>query len=50
MIEGMPASNSMAIPIGRRIHCGHSSVRKIATPSPTGMATSIAMKEVIKVP
>ncbi len=40
----------MAMPIGRRAHCGQSSVRKIATPSPTGIAISIAMKEVTSVP
>src|SRR3974390_69388 len=50
MIEGMPASSSMAIPIGRRSHCGHSSVRKIAIPIPTGIAISIAMKEVTNGP
>ena len=38
MIEGMPASSSMAMPIGRRSHCGQSSVRKIAMPRPTGIA------------
>src|SRR5579859_2999730 len=46
----MPASSSIAIPIGRRSHCGHSSVRKIAMPRPTGIAISIAMKEVTSVP
>src|ERR1700694_1216690 len=40
----------MAIQIGRRSHCGQSSVRKIAMPSPTGMAINIAMKEVTSVP
>ncbi len=40
----------MAMPIGRRAHCGHSSVRKIAMPSPTGIAISIAMNEVTSVP
>src|SRR5229473_3144920 len=50
MIEGMPASSSIAMPIGRRSHCGQSSVRKIAIPRPTGMAISMAMKEVTSVP
>ena len=50
MIEGMPASNSMAMPIGRRSHCGQNSVRKIAMPRPTGMAIIIAITEVTSVP
>ena len=50
MIEGMPASNSMAMPIGRRSQIGQSSVRKIAMPRPTGMAITIAITEVTSVP
>ena len=46
MIEGMPASSSIAMPIGRRSAGGQSSVRKIAMPSPTGTAISMAMSEV----
>ena len=40
----------MAMPIGRRSHCGQSSVRKIAMPRPTGMAIIIAINEVTSVP
>jgi len=50
MIEGIPASNSTARPIGRRSHIGQISVRKTAMPIPTGIATVIAMTEVISVP
>ena len=38
------------MPIGRRSHSGHSSVRKIAMPRPTGTAISMAMIEVTIVP
>jgi len=50
MMLGMPASSSMAMPIGRRSTFGQSSVRKKATIRPTGTAISIAMKDVTKVP
>ncbi len=40
----------MAMPIGRRSHCGQSSVRKKAIIKPTGTAISIAMSEVTTVP
>ena len=40
----------MAMPIGRRSHIGHSSVRKIAIIRPTGTAISMAMNEVTTVP
>ena len=40
----------MAVPIGRRSHCGQSSVRNIAIIRPTGTAISMAMKEVMTVP
>ena len=50
MMLGMPASSSMAMPIGRRSHCGHSSVRKNAIIKPTGTAISMAMNEVTSVP
>jgi hypothetical protein len=50
MMLGMPASSSIAMPIGRRSHFGQSSVRKNAIISPTGTAISIAMNEVTSVP
>jgi len=50
MILGMPASNSMAMPIGRRSHNGQNSVRKKATSKPTGTAINMAMAEVTSVP
>ena len=40
----------IAVPIGRRSHCGHNSVRNIAIIRPTGTAISIAMNEVTSVP
>ena len=40
----------MAMPIGRRSHSGHSSVRNNAIISPTGTAISMAMNEVTSVP
>ena len=40
----------MAMPIGRRSHCGHSSVRNIAIIRPIGTAISMAMNEVTIVP
>ena len=50
MMLGMPASNSIAMPIGRRSHCGHSSVRKSAISKPIGTAMSIAINDVTAVP
>ena len=50
MMLGMPASSSIAMPIGRRSHIGQSSVRKTAISSPTGTAISIAMNDVTIVP
>src|SRR5579862_9903962 len=41
-IEGMPASNSIAVPIARRRKVGHSSTRKNATPKAIGTAISNA--------
>ncbi len=40
----------MAMPIGRRSHGGHSSVRKKAIIRPTGTAITMAMAEVSTVP
>ena len=40
----------IAVPIGRRSHCGHNSVRNIAIRSPTGTAISIAISAVTSVP
>ena len=40
----------MAMPIGRRSHGGHSSVRKKAINKPTGTAISMAINEVTSVP
>ena len=50
MMLGMPASNSIAMPIGRRSNIGQSSVRKNAIIRPTGTAISMAMSEVTIVP
>ena len=50
MMLGIPASSSMAMPTGRRRRGGQSSVRKIATPRPTGTAISMARSEVTTVP
>src|SRR5678809_1491117 len=43
MIEGMPASSSIAVPTGPRIHFGAISVRNIAMPKLTGTAMIIAV-------
>ncbi len=40
----------MAMPIGRRSHCGQSSVRNIAISRPTGTAISMAISDVTSVP
>ena len=50
MMLGIPASSSIAIPIGRRSQSGHSSVRKTEISNPTGTAISIARNEVMTVP
>src|SRR6516165_10146488 len=49
MMLGIPASNSIAMPIGRRNHNGQSAVRKNAIISPIGTANSMAIKDVITV-
>ena len=43
MIDGMPASSSMAVPTGPRSHFGAISVRNKAMPKLTGTAISMAM-------
>ena len=40
----------MAMPIGRRSHSGHNSVRNRAMNRPTGTAINMAMSEVTTVP
>ena len=50
MIEGMPASSSIAVPTGVRIQRGATSVRKNAMPKLTGTAISMAMTAVTTVP
>ena len=50
MIDGMPASNSTAMPIGRRSGRGQISVRKIAIPMPTGTAMTMAISALTTVP
>jgi len=50
MIEGIAASSSIAVPSGRFSHAGESSVRKSAMPKLTGIAMTIAMSDVTKVP
>src|SRR5258706_1210389 len=50
MMLGIPARSSTAMPMGRRRGRGQISVRKIAIPMPTGIATSMARNEVISVP
>ena len=50
MIEGMPASNSIADAIGPRSQLGATSVRKSAMPKLTGTAISMAMSAVTSVP
>ena len=47
MIEGMPASSSIAVPTGPRIQRGATSVRKKAMPKLTGTAISMAMTAVV---
>jgi hypothetical protein len=50
MMLGIPANSSMAMPIGRLSHIGHSSVRNSAISKPTGAAISKAMMDVNTVP
>ena len=50
MIEGTAASNSTAVPTGRRSQAGASSVRKKAMPKATGTARMIASTAVTMVP
>src|SRR5215469_11558403 len=50
MILGTAASSSIATPTGRLSHTGASSVRKIAMPKLTGIASSSARNEVTSVP
>ena len=50
MIDGMPASSSIAMPSGRFSQIGHSSVMKIAMPKLTGTPISMAIAEVTRVP
>ena len=50
MMLGIPASSSIAIPIGLRSQSGHNSVRNIAINRPTGTAITIAISEVTRVP
>jgi hypothetical protein len=47
---GMAASNSIAVPSGRRSQTGESSVRKKAIPKLTGTAMMRAITEVTSVP
>jgi len=49
-IEGMAASNSIAVPRGRLSQAGESSVKNKAMPKLTGTAIIKAMREVAKVP
>jgi hypothetical protein len=50
MIDGMPASSSIAAPTGPRSQVGAISVRNSAMPKLTGMAISMAMAELTSVP
>ena len=50
MMDGMPASSSIATPIGRRSRSGQISVRKMAMPKLTGMPMIMAISEVTMVP
>ena len=49
-MEGIAASNSMAVPRGRLSQAGESSVRNNAMPKLTGTAISRAINDVAKVP
>src|SRR5882672_2433536 len=50
MMLGIAASSSIAVPRGRRIQIGDSSVRNSAIPKLTGTPIKSAMKEVTRVP
>ena len=50
MIDGMPASSSIAAPTGVRSHGGATSVRNRAMPKLTGTAISSASVAVTTVP
>jgi hypothetical protein len=50
MIDGMPASSSIAVPTGPRSHFGAISVRNIAIPKLTGTPMIIAINAVTTVP
>ena len=50
MIEGMPASSSIAEPTGVRSQGGATSVRNRAMPKLTGTAISMAISAVTRVP
>ena len=50
MIDGIPASNSIAIAIGRRNLGVQISVKNTAIPKPIGTAINKAIAEVTKVP
>ncbi|MCY1379480.1 hypothetical protein D9M69_672040 [compost metagenome] len=50
MMDGTAASNSTAVPSGRRSHTGHVSVRKSAMPKASGTAISMAMVALAMVP
>ena len=50
MMDGTAASNSMAVPKGRRNQTGQVSVRKTAMPKAKGTATSMAMPALASVP
>jgi hypothetical protein len=49
-MEGIPASNSIAVPSGRRSHSGQVSVRNRAMPKLIGTAISKARTDVTTVP
>src|SRR5579872_243997 len=49
-IEGMPASSSTAVPIGRRRKVGQSSTRKNAAPKASGTAIAMASTATTMVP
>ena len=50
MMDGTAASNSTAVPTGRRNQSGANSVRKMAMPNEIGTEMTSAMTEVISVP
>ena len=50
MMLGTAASSSIATPTGRLSHTGANSVRKMAIPKLSGIASSSARKEVTSVP